>query len=133
MWGFAEGWNEPEFNPMSARSWRWMTGQGTLWIRPLGRALTLRLTGEAPLVYFDRPSTVRVIVGDRELARFTLSADFDQSVVIPAPLLDAAGGRVRVATDQTFVPSERGGAADRRQLGLRVYSLQVTGSVIPGP
>ena len=37
MMGFAEGWQEPEYNPTTSRSWRWMSERAVLWVRPTGR------------------------------------------------------------------------------------------------
>ena len=53
MVSLAEGWHEPEYDPRTARSWRWVSEQGVLWVRPIGRDVTLRLTGESPLRYFS--------------------------------------------------------------------------------
>jgi hypothetical protein len=125
MWGFASGWNEPEFNPVTARSWRWTTESAELWVRPVGRDLVLRLTGESPRTYFDRPSDVRIRAAGRELARFSLASDFDHTIVLPEALLRSSAGRVTVEADQWFAPADRGGSADRRHLALRVYSVTV--------
>ena len=34
MFGFVDGWYEPEYNPKTAQAWRWISEQGRLWIRP---------------------------------------------------------------------------------------------------
>jgi hypothetical protein len=122
MVGAEAGWQEPEYNPLTARSWRWMTERATLWVRPVGRDVTLTVTGESPLRYFDAAPTVVFTAGGRELARFSPSADFTRDVVLPADALAAAEGRVVIESDKWFVPGERDGTADRRHLALRVYS-----------
>src|SRR5205085_6081835 len=37
MLAFEDGWQEPEYDRRTARAWRWMTEQATLWVRPIGR------------------------------------------------------------------------------------------------
>lgn len=125
MTGFMEGWQEPEYNSTTARSWRWMSERALVWVRPTGRAVTLTLAGESPLRYFDRAPSVRVSIGGQELARFSPSADFTQQVRLPAAALETAGGRVVVESDRWFVPAERGESPDRRHLALRIYQVCV--------
>ena len=125
MVGAREGWFESEYDPRSARSWRWTSEKATLWVRPIGRNVTLTFSGESPLRYFDAPPQVTVSAGARELARFTPAGDFTQSIVLPAEALAAADGQVVIASDRFFVPAERGGSADRRHLALKVYSYAV--------
>jgi hypothetical protein len=96
-----------------------------LWVRPIGRAVTLTLSGESPLRYFESSPTVLLMAGAREVARFTPSSDFTQSIVLPADALLSADGRVTVTSDKFFVPAERGGPPDRRRLALRIYSYSV--------
>jgi hypothetical protein len=125
MIGADDGWYEPEYNPRTARAWRWTAENAVLWVRPIGRTVTLTLTGESPLKYFDRAPTVTVAVGSHEIARFNPSSDFTQDIVLPADALAAADGRVAVASDKFFVPAERGGPPDQRHLALRIYSYSV--------
>lgn len=125
MIGVEQGWQEPEYNPVTARTWRWMTERSTLWARPIGRDVTLVLEGESPLRYFDAPPVVTVTVAGRQVARFSPSADFRQVVVLPADALAAADGRVVVESDKWFVPGERDRTADKRHLALRIYSYSV--------
>jgi len=125
MVGAETGWYEPEYNPRTAQAWRWTSENAVLWVRPVGRNVTLTLTGESPLRYFDSAPTVIVVAGTRELARFKPSSDFTQSVVLPDAVLAASGGRVTINSDKVFVPAERGGPPDRRRLALRIYSFSV--------
>jgi len=125
MIGADSGWYEPEYNPRTAQAWRWASERAVLWVRPVGRNVTLTLSGESPLRYFDAAPTVIVAAGPRDIARFSPSADFTQSVVLPADALAAADGRVTISSDKVFVPAERGGPPDRRHLALRIYSYSV--------
>ena len=121
---FGPGWFEPEYDPGLGRSWRWTNEKSELWVRPIGRAVTLRLVGESPLRYFDAAPHVRVLVGDRQIAAFDPAADFEQVITLPADLLDRAGGQVVIESSKFFVPAAAG-AADQRHLALRIYRVGV--------
>jgi len=125
MLGLDEGWYEPEYNPRTARSWRWTAEKAVLWVRPVGRSVTLTLSGESPLKYYDSAPAIAVAVGDREALRFSPSSDFTQEIVLPADALAAADGRVVITSDKFFVPAQREGSADQRHLALRMYSYSV--------
>jgi hypothetical protein len=125
MVGAQDGWFESEYDPRTARSWRWTSEKATLWVRPIGRNVTLTFLAESPLRYFDAPPLVTVSAGARELVRFTPTGDFTQSIVLPADALAAADGQVVIASDKFFVPAERGASADQRHLALKVYSYTV--------
>jgi hypothetical protein len=125
MMGLDEGWFEPEYNPRTARSWRWMAEKAVLWVRPVGRDVILTLSGESPLTYYDAAPAVAVVIGDREIVRFNPSSDFTQEIVLPADALAAADGRVVITSDKFFVPAERDGSLDRRRLAVKIYSYRV--------
>ena len=86
---------------------------------------------ESPLRYFDRASKVRIMAGDRELAAMEVSETLPWVVTVPADALAASGGLVTIETDQAFVPFERTGVADKRRLGLRIFSADVAVSLTP--
>ena len=125
MSGVESGWQEPEFNPLTYQSWRWTTERATLWVRPTGRDVTLTLSGESPLRYYDSAPTVTVSVGATTVARFNPAADFNQEIVLPSAALASADGRVIVESDKWFIPGDRDGSPDRRHLALRIYSYAV--------
>jgi hypothetical protein len=123
MLGFADGWLEPEYNRMASQAWRWMSERAQLWVRPIGRDVTLSISGESPLRYFDRAPDVRVSVGGVEVGKFTPAADFIETVRLPDGLLTSAGGEVTIRSTEHFVPAERGQGVDRRHLALRIYTV----------
>ena len=131
VWGFDRGWHEAEFDPSKGRVWRWMGDRADTIVHAPGRDLTLTMAGESPLRYFSRAPTVVIRVGRRELLRARLTDDFTLTTRIPHDVLAAAGGRVTVETDQTFVPAERSQSADRRRLGLRVWSVAISEATGP--
>jgi hypothetical protein len=124
MWGFADGWHEAELDPI-AGPWRWTSARATLLVDGATTPLTLRMRVESPRRHFDGPAHVRVAAGDRTLASWTVDTDTELDVEIPLDALAGAAGRLVVETDRTFVPADRDGGADRRQLGLRVLSVDI--------
>ena len=125
MAGASDGWHEPEYSRSTGRAWRWMSERAVLWVRPLGRDVTLTIEAESPLRYFNEQPTLRLSAAGRELARLSPSRDFRWIVTIPSQLLEAAAGAVMLESDKWFVPAERDGLADRRRLALRVYGYSV--------
>lgn len=125
MFGYDSGWQEPEFNPRTGRSWRWMSERSALWVRPVGRDVTLRLEGESPLRYYDAAPHVRVLIGDRDVAAFDPASDFEQVLTLSGDLLTAASGRVVLESSKFFVPGGPGGGGDQRHLALRIYRISV--------
>jgi hypothetical protein len=122
---FAEGWQEPEEDPRTGRSWRWSSDRSVWQVRSPAEDLLLTVSGESPLKYFDRAPQVVVRAGDRELGRFTPTSDFTQQIDVPAAALAAASGRLTIETDLSFVPAERGPSPDRRRLGLKIYDMHI--------
>ena len=124
MFAFVAGWHENEANPATGQGWRWTSGASVIEIRGKDRDRTLIVAGESPLRYFDRPPKVTVRAGDRVLGTFSPSADFSETIALPAEAVAAAAGRVTIETDLTFSPSQTG-SADRRVLGLRLHSVSI--------
>ena len=123
MIAYEAGWNEPEYDPASGVSWRWMSEQSVLWVRPIGRTVTLHISGESTQKYFARAPHVRILAGGREIAAFDPSDDFDQTVKVPPDVLAAAGGRLTFASSDFFVPGGPGGG-DQRHLAVRIFSIR---------
>jgi hypothetical protein len=121
VWGFDDGWMEPEHNPAKGLSWRWTLARSTLNIHSAGRDVTIRMSGESPLKYFDAPPHVTVKAGGRTIATFSPDRDFVEEVTVPAAALAAANGLVVMETDRTYAPTN----GDPRKLGLRVFQLTI--------
>ena len=124
VWGFYTGWHEAEYTP-AVGLWHWTSERSSL--RVYGAATDVRITldFESPRRYFDAPFTLRASAGDADIASSTLDASESWSFEVPLDRLRAADGVITLDTSQTFVPAERGGAPDRRRLGLRVLSIRV--------
>lgn len=124
MFGYGEGWHEPEYNASFGRAWRWTSERSVLWVRPIGRSVVLHIRGESPLRYFDSPPHVRISVAGREVAAFDPSTDFDQAITLPADALQQAQGQVVLESSRSFVPG-RNGTGDQRHLALRIFDVTV--------
>ena len=124
MVGYDAGFHEPEFNLAERRAWRWTSEKAALWVRPVGRAVALRLIGESPARQLGGVPHVRVLIAGREVAAFDPDGEFDQTVTLPADLLERANGQVVLESSKFFVPAATG-AADQRHLALRIYRAGV--------
>ena len=125
VFGFGEGWHEAEFNAEMGL-WRWTSDRAVLRVHAAGRALTLTLRGQPPLVYLWRPAHVKVSAGGRVVAEQTLFERFFVQARIPAELLTGDESTITIETDRTYVPAERiRRTPDRRRLGLRVFQCEL--------
>jgi hypothetical protein len=124
MWAYDEGWHEAEFDP-AVGLWRWTAGRATLRLVDASTDVALIFQVERPRRYFDDEPTVRLLAGDRVIGEMDLADAESWHVVVPLDALHESGGRVTIETSRTFVPAERSGGADRRQLGLRVFGVHV--------
>jgi hypothetical protein len=127
QFGFGDGWFEPEYNPQTARSWRWMSDAAVLQVHDAGRGVTIEITGESPMRYYDSPPLLRVSAGGRIISEARPAEDFGLQITIPAAVLTAAQGRVMLQSSDYFIPGDREGTADRRHLAFRIYSVHVRG------
>jgi hypothetical protein len=125
QFGFDDGWYEPEYNPETARSWRWMSERAVLRVHHAGRSVTLQITGESPMRYYRSAPVVSVTVGGRRLAEMRPTTDFSMTVNVPGDLLTSSDGRVVVESSEMFIPGDREGSADRCHLALRIYNVSV--------
>jgi len=119
------GWNEVEYSDQMQRRWQWTTARAETFVNAAGRDLTLRIAGESPLRYFDKPPHVTIRAGNQVLATADPSSDFELEVKVPASALAASDGMLTIETNESFVPYERTGSPDRRTLGLRLFELSL--------
>ena len=119
------GWNEVEYSDQMQRRWQWTTARAETFVNAAGKDLTLRLSGESPLRYFDRPPRITIRAGSQVLATAEPASDFDLTAKVPASALAASDGMLTIETDQSFVPHERSGSPDRRTLGLRIFNFEI--------
>jgi len=130
MWGYADGWNEAEYNT-TLGVWRWTSEKSLLRISGPPQDVRISLVIESPRRYFDAPANVRVKAGDREVATRSIADTETWTFDVRGAALAASGGVLAIETDKTFVPSARAGGADNRRLGLRILSIRVANSLTP--
>ena len=126
FWVHSHGWHDREYDARDDREWRWSSGRAELRIHTAGRDVEMKLAGEVPIGDLDGAPTVTISAGALVLETMRPQGRFETTVRVPANALDAAGGLLTIATDRTFIPNERTGNGDRRQLGLRVFELRVS-------
>ncbi len=130
--GFGSGWYEREFNPQTGRQWRWLGDRGELQYLTNGHPVQLRISGESPRKYYPTASRLVVRTADRSLLDTTVADDF--TVDVDVPQADQVATLI-VETNQTHVPAERSwrGNADRRRLGLRIYTCELRNATASVP
>ena len=124
IYGFGEGWHEAEYDNGTGLSWRWTSGRSVLRVSP-PQAVVVRLRGESPLKYFDVEPTVRIRAGDRIVGELRPRSDFEWTVTVPADAVRSADGAIAIETDRIYLPGEAEGTSDARQLGLRLFEIDV--------
>jgi hypothetical protein len=123
MWGFDEGWNEAEYNPMLG-PWRWTSDRSVLRIVDATAAVKVSIRFERPARYFAEATELRAMAGDVTLATASLLDEEAWSFEAPLDALTKSAGRITIVSSRTFVPADQRGG-DRRRLGLRVFDLHV--------
>jgi hypothetical protein len=124
MFGYAEGWHEHEYDPTTGESWRWTSDRATIRIRAAGKALSMRIRGESEA---GEEVGVTVRADDQIVASTRVGRDFMINASIPAGVLTSEESAVTIETDGSFIPAEtRWRSQDRRRLGLKILTLEIT-------
>jgi hypothetical protein len=121
---FDEGWHEEEYENATGLRWRWSSGRSVIRVLP-PQGVRLHLRGESPLKYFDQPPTVRVTAGERIVAERRPDDDFEWTIAISDVDARASDGRIAVETSPVYLPGRAEGTSDERQLGLRLFDIDV--------
>jgi hypothetical protein len=125
IWGYADGWHEPEQNPDLGTFWRWMTREASLLVEAPAGALTMRVAGEAPLAELGGAVVLRVLMNGVEVAQRPLTRLFDEVFTLDASARAGSHDRITLAVDRDFSPSEIEDSPDRRRLSLRIASVTI--------
>lgn len=124
MFGYGDGWHEPEYNPSTGRQWRWASERASLRVRAEGHALTLSLRGVTEI---SPRSEVVVRVGDRILVREQVGSTLALSIGIPAEIVSGPEAIITIESDHFRVPADQSWrSSDHRHLAVRVYECRVT-------
>jgi hypothetical protein len=134
VFGFGDGWHEMESNPVTGRTWRWISERGVIRVIGAGRALDLRMTGETENVSGATSVTIRA--GSHIVAQTMVEHQFAIDAALAADVLSAAETPITIESSQYFVPAEHGWPGrrtqDRRHLALRVAGVQIRPASAPG-
>ena len=130
MWGFDEGWHEAEYTP-ALGVWRWTSDRAVIRIVGATTAVRVTLRFEPPVRYFEAATDVNVSAGKIDVATASVSDANTLTFDVPFDAIVANDGRIAITTTNIFVPAERGGAPDRRRLGLRVFELHIDPVSLP--
>jgi hypothetical protein len=125
VFGYSDGWHEPEYNPDTGRVWRWTSDRAVIHVMgAAGRPLALTLSGE---IEAAARSHVTIRAAGQVVAERDVGRQFAMTETIPAGLLESAEAEIVIETDQTFVPAESSWrSSDGRRLGLRVFECRLT-------
>ena len=124
IYGFGEGWNEAEFDNATGLLWRWTSGRSMLLVSP-PQAVVIHVRGESPLKYLGEVPTVRIKAGNRVVGELRPERDFEWTVKVPDDAVRSGGGASAFETDRIYLPGQAEGTADARQLGLRLFEIDV--------
>lgn len=116
---FKEGWYGREGLPPV--TWRWMSGHSLVKLPAIEGRARLELDIEVPLDVVPPPN-VSIHLGGRELDRFVAS----EPTVKHAYHVDVHGDAphsLTITADRTFVPAQRKGSSDRRELAIKVTRI----------
>ena len=119
---YRDGWHAQEIDPNDPSSeWQWTKKNAAISFRNPKRDATLYLEYDARVDLFTPPQQVTITVGGQPIATF--AADSRVRTLKTFPITAAQLGAVDMAEiglemDRVFTP---GGAADQRELGIRVF------------
>jgi hypothetical protein len=124
---FLDGWYNPEKDPDTGHTARWMGEEALCQVGNLRRDVDLFLKGGFPREPFARPSTITITLNGRPIDVFTPPyGDFSRRITLRAADLGERPSLLfGVQIDQTFTPSDTGIATDPRILGLYLEDFVV--------
>ncbi len=125
---YDDGWHALESTGDGRVTWRWTTERAAFSFRNPRRPAKLLLEVQARPRVFDRPQSLSLVVGNRQLREETLGTDavvhLDYALT-QDDLGDHDVVRMELRIDPTFVPAEVTGGSDTRTLGVRVLDVYV--------
>lgn len=126
---YKEGWHQLESMPENRNvEWQWTKKEAVVSFRNPKRDSLLYLEADTNVNAFSDPLQVSLLVGDTEIAHFTVEdrEPFLKKIPIPASALgDEDWVDLRIVNSESFTPEGEGEGGDTRELGLRVYHLYV--------
>ena len=124
VFAFDDGWHEDEYDNTTGLRWRWSSGRSVLRIVP-PQAVRVRLRGESPLAYQSVAPAVRARARARIVAETRPADDFEWTFDVTRADALASDGRIAIETEPVYLPGVAEGTVDTRQLGLRLFEIDV--------
>jgi hypothetical protein len=124
---YKEGWHQFESDPADpSLEWQWTKKEAVCSFRNPKKESLLFLEAETTAEAFEEPLEVAILIGENEIAKFTLEDRELKKIPVPASALgDDDSVDLRIVNRESFVPAEKGLGNDVRELGLRVYHLYI--------
>lgn len=126
---YKEGWHQLESDPANrSMEWQWTKKEAVCSFRNPKKESVLFLEADTNLLAFEEPLEVAVMIGENEIAKFTVEGrdPFLKKITIPAGALgDEDWVDLRLVNSSSFVPAEKNIGDDTRELGLRVHHLYI--------
>lgn len=124
VYGFADGWNEQEYNPVTGVLWRWTTDRANIRVRPEGKSLALSLRGE---IEAASSSHLTIRVGDAVVSETDVTKTFSLTTLIPRQLLTSPETVISIQSSAFYIPAEKKWRSqDRRKLGLKLTECSLS-------
>ena len=124
VYGFGDGWNEQEYNPVTGVLWRWTTDRSAIRVRPEGKSLALSLRGE---IEAASSSHITIRVGDTVVSESDVSQTFALTALIPQRLLTDQETVISIQSSAFYVPAaKKWRSRDRRKLGLKLTECSLS-------
>jgi hypothetical protein len=120
---FLDGWYQQEWD--ERRTWRWMTGRGTVALLNVAEAMTLHVRA-VPLAIpgFDRRPTITVRLDGKEVDRFVAEGPEIDRFWRLEPDPRRLWSVLTLETDQPVTPRKAGMGEDVRELGMQCFVLR---------
>jgi hypothetical protein len=133
LFTFASGWQEPELRRRTGLTWRWASRRATVLVhRRPGTQVELKVSGDTPASRRAGSARIRLVSGERVLDGFAGGSAFSRRVIVPSVASDACDVEIAIESTSWFVPYDTGESADRRELAIRVFDLEVNPLKGPG-
>lgn len=126
---YKEGWHQLENDPDNrSMEWQWTKQEAVCSFRNPKKESVLFLEADTNLHAFEEPLEVAVMIGENEIAKFTVKErdPFLKKITIPVGALgDEDWVDLRLVNSSSFVPAEKNIGDDTRELALRVHHLYI--------
>lgn len=126
---YKEGWHQLENDPDNrSMEWQWTKQEAVSSFRNPKKESVLFLEADTNLNAFEEPLEVTVMIGENEIAKFTVEERDPvlRKITIPADALgDDDWVDLRLVNSSSFVPADKNIGDDTRELGLRVHHLYI--------